>query len=124
MRRDIAMLGIIHRCVIDSDPPQFNDYFVLKDDVGTGFATRRADNKHCRQLRDLRTSSSTDWMKRSILGLIAIWNMLPEEIVMEPDTKDFQGALQDLVKVRAVAGCDNWKLSLSPRVPLREHSLR
>ena len=46
-------------------------------------------------------------MKRSILGLIAIWNMLPEEIVMEPDTKDFQGALQDLVKVRAAAECIN-----------------
>ena len=124
VRRDIAMLGIIHRCVLGDGPPQFSKYFELDTGYDSGYSTRLAEGKHSKHLKKLRTTSSSEVMKRSILGLIAIYNMLPEEVVMCSETSDFQTALQDLVKIRAVAGCDDWKLTLSPRVPLRFHPLR
>ena len=125
VRRDIAMLGIIYRSTLnDAGPPQFATYFYLEPARDTGHATRLTDARHSRQLKEHRTTDSSELLKRSIFGLTAVYNLLPEEAVQFDTVKDFQGYLQELVLIRAISGCNDWQDTLSPRVPLRHHPLR
>ena len=115
-RRDIAMLGVIHRTVLGIGPTQFKDFFQL--------APRVDGQRHRFQLVDIRVSGSMNsLLKRSPLGLIAIYNLLPEWVFEVKCVKHFQKNLQDLVKQRATAGCEDWADSLSPRLPMSTHPL-
>ena len=124
-RRDVAMLGLIHRTVLKKGPEQFQQYFALQTQArrpNTRGQARREE--HGRQLQDYRTSSHLNVVRRSALGLVAVYNLLPARIVHLATVKDFQVALQDLVKQRAQEGCEDWKHSLSPRIPLYRHPLK
>ena len=124
-RRDMAMLGLIHRTVLGRGPEQFKEFFQLEASVathGTGLQERRRE--HGRQLKDWRRGTHLNVTRRSALGLVAVYNLLPAEVVKLGNVKDFQVALQGLVKRRATAGCEDWPLTLSPRVPLWRHPVR
>jgi hypothetical protein len=114
-RRDIAMLGLIHRAVLGLGPPHFRKHFRLE---GTGAG------RHRRHLVDPRPVYRAHIVSRSALGLIAVYNLLPEGVVAARDVSAFQCALQQLVKSRCRHGCADWVESLSPRVPLATHPLR
>ena len=116
-RRDIAMLGVIHRTVLGKGPRHFKEFFQL--------APRVAGQRHRFQLVDIRLSGSVNsLLKRSSLGLIAIYNLLPEWVLEAKCVKHFQKNLQELVKERATAGCEDWADSLSPRLSMSTHPLR
>merc|ERR1712176_1514423 len=68
VRRDIAMLGILHRTVLGRGPPQFRQHFKVKPG---------------RKLDDPRLLCKDALIKRSIFGLAAVYNMLPRRIRME-----------------------------------------
>ena len=55
--------------------------------------------------------------KRCALGLIPAYNLLPSWVVETFSVKEFQTNLQELVKSRAVAGCDDGQATFSPRAP-------
>ena len=118
-RRDIAMLGLIHRTVLGKGPSHFRRHFWLAGPTET--AGRR---NHCRHLMDPRMEIRGNLIGRSALGLAAVYNMLPEVIVMSEDVPSFQARLQRLVKGRANDGCDDWQSTLSPRLPLTSHPLQ
>ena len=102
------MLGILHRTVIGKGPNHFRKHFlVLKG----------------RKLEDPRASCKDALVKRSILGLVAVYNMLPGRIRDATSVRDFQRAAQDLVKAAAEAGATDWANLLSPRVSLEKHPL-
>ena len=61
---------------------------------------------------------------RSAFGLVAVYNMLPKEVVEHEDVSLFQGALQSLVKERALSGSEAWRKLLSPRWQRWQHPLR
>ena len=63
-------------------------------------------------------------VRRSALGLVAVYNLLPPRVVKLNNVKDFQGALGELLRERATAGCDDWPLTFSPRVSLANHPVR
>jgi hypothetical protein len=107
-RRDIAMLGVLHRRVLGKGPLQFRKYFKLQGP---------------RTLEDPRNELKGRLFTRSILGLIAIYNMVPERIRAARSVKDFQSQLQMLVKERMAQGCEDWAQSLSPRIPMGRHPL-
>ena len=54
--------------------------------------------------------------RRSALGLIWIYNPIPEAITSDDTVKDFQGNLQLLLKERIVTGCTDWNMMVSPRI--------
>ena len=123
-RRDIAMLGLIHRTVLGKGPRQFQNWFVQTEPSGSGktrLARKRA--RHGRQLSDLRTRTHLNLVRRSALGLVAVYNLLPEKVVRLQKVRSFQQALQNLVKDRACANCEDWHLTLSPRLALYNHPL-
>ena len=113
-RRDIALLGVIHRCVLGKGPPHFKQFFKGADVT--------AAHRHRFHLVDVRGSKSTsNLIIRSAFGLIGVYNLLPELVVSAKSVKLFQHNLQDLVKERASQGCNNWADSLSPRLPSATH---
>ena len=124
-RRDMAMLGLIHRTALKKGPQQFQQFFfpaTQRSSYPTRQATRRA--RHGAQLKDWRHGTHLNAIRRSALGLVAVYNLLPPNVVKRTDVKEFQKKLQDLVKERAAANCEDWAETFSPRVPLYGHPLK
>ena len=122
-RRDMAMLGVIHRCVIGKGPAHFHEFLSREDPIlvhGTRFSHRR----HNKQLKDPRVARFSEQMRRSALGLVSVYNLLPQEAVDAPTVSSFQAGLQSMLKDFASAGYSNWDSLFSPRVPLFRHLLR
>ena len=104
-RRDIVMLGLAHRTILGKGPKQFQEYF-------------KRDETY--RLEDPRKTIGGEMVKRSALGLVAIYNLLPDDMKKAADVKNFQRELQSLMKSRAETGCEDWELLLSPRRPLEK----
>ena len=129
VRRDIAMLGIIHRAVLGRGPDQFREFFRPDAD-----ARRDGSGKHRLQLLLLPDhwsdfvlpgSRPAAYIEHSAHGLIHVYNLLPASIVeSSPCVPIFQAKLQALVKDRANKGDSDWETTLSPRVPPWRHPLR
>ena len=124
MRRQIAMLGVIHRSVLGLGPAQLKRFFKRKTVVSTGYATRAAHRRHNMQLEDIRDGKFREIQRRSALGLVWIYNHLPGDVVAAENVSLFQHRLQELVKARVVGGCADWKDTLNPRVRAFMHPLR
>ena len=109
VRRDIAMLGLIHRAVLGKGSDHFRAHF----EVQPG-----------RLVKDPRSQSGGNLLTRSALGLAAIYNLLPMTLRSPGTVSTFQAALQQVVKDRAADNCDDWASTYSPRLALHTHPLR
>ena len=103
MRRDIAMLGMVHRAALGKGPPHLRE--LIKRAAG-GFRVQDPyDN--CRQPQIVR---------RSAWGLLRIYNRLGTAAQSIKDVPSFQQYLQNWVKRRIVAGTqDDWATTYCPR---------
>ena len=88
MRRDIALLGLLHRAAIGEGPTQFREYF-----------KRRPDSLRLIDLLENKQPSLL--MRRSIWRLVRVYNTLGGTPLCDT-FKDFQKHLQDRAK-RVVA---------------------
>ena len=123
-RRDIAMLGLVHRTALGKGPPHFKEFFCRAPPPTHNYTTTRRLAKHSRYLDDkYHNQPHTDTLRRSALGLVGVYNLLPEFVVAHETVSDFQKELQDLVKARAATGDDNWPGLFSPRHHLANHPL-
>jgi hypothetical protein len=102
MRRDIAMLAILHRAAIGEGPPQFREHFY-----------RRQGSLHL--VDPLADQSASLLMRRSIWGLVRIYNTLGSTLQCA-SVKDFQTHLQGRTK-RVVEKnlMKDWPRLYSPR---------
>ena len=123
-RRDMAMLGLIHRTVLGKGPPQFREFFKPAETQENHPATRLFERRHGKQLKEWKDGTHTDVVTNSALGLVTVYNLLPDYLVQKPNVKDFQRSLQALLKQRAAANCEDWTETFSPRLPLWRHPLR
>ena len=110
-RRDIAMLGLIHRTILRKGPPQFSAFF-------------QRDEQYVRKLIDPCRACRCPLIRRSALGLVAIYNMLPHSVTCEKSVSSFQKRLQDIVLSLATAGHPQWVQAFSPRLPVATHPLK
>ena len=108
-RRDIAMLGLMHRTALGKGPTQFKEFF------------RR--DPHSSALHDPRTDSSAPITRRSALGLVAVYNMLPPNVLVSKSVSAFQRSLQECVVKFALSGYPQWAEVFSPRIPLVSHPI-
>ena len=108
-RRDIAMLGVIHRTVLGKGPYQFREFFKKVRDATT--------------LQDPRKDSSSPLLKRSALGLVAIYNLLPPAILASKSVPAFQKGLQEIVAEFTATGLPQWSEVFSPHLALASHPL-
>ena len=99
VRRDIAMLGLLHRISIGSAPERLKKLFPSGPvrfpaayPFCVGFHLTRVS--HSKQLQTPCTAFSTERMKRSVYGLVDFYNSLPSWIVSIPTVSLFQRILQ------------------------------
>ena len=122
-RRDIAILGIIHRCVLGFGPPHFREYIKFADLPDR--CTRRSMHAHRLQLCSIVDGRQKEIARRSLLGAIDVYNFLPASVIeCCACVKSFQSALQSMVSECAATGTDGWQTLLSPRHDLHTHPLR
>ena len=121
-RRDMAMLGMLHRTALGKGPDHFQHFFQAS--IADRHFTRSGSCRHNRQLVDIKDRHFLEIERRSALGLIWVYNRLPAEIVYYDTVKGFQTALQKLLIERLISGCDDWKGIYSPRIRAYAHPLR
>ena len=120
-RRDMAMLGVIHRAMLGKGPQAIRDYFkpaITRRGSGPTTRTRR----HARSIEHNRLAVDLEMGRRSLLGLPAVYNLLPGEVIRLEYA--FQGALQRLLVEYAPLGNEDWPTLLCPRRDLVSHPLR
>ena len=75
-RRDVAMLGLVHRAVLGKGPEHFREFFKLSErrtTLNTRLGARR--RRHGRQLQENRSRTHLNCVRRSALGLVAVYNL-------------------------------------------------
>ena len=123
LRRDIGMLGVIQRSVIGEGPHQFNKFFVRKAAPSRPHG-REAVRRHDKQLETHRNGRFLDIMSKSVLGLVDIYNLVPQFIVNATTVSEFQKRLQILTMELAETGTPGWQDLYSPRNTIWNHKLR
>ena len=107
-RRDMAMLGLLHRInnseAFEHECIFFPEYRVM---FPRGFRERHL--RHNRQLHDYRDGSDSRIFQRSIFGLINAYNLLPQCVVDLKSTHTFQHHLQRALKEAASIDGFVWK---------------
>ena len=106
-RRDMAALAIIHRAVIGRGPDHFRSFFQL-DPNPPRHSSRLGRPIHKHQLLDPFEALHRDYINRSVLGYIWVYNLLPDEIVRSTSVKCFQSGLQRILKDMAGSYPDRW----------------
>ena len=120
-RRDIALLGVVHRTVLGEGPPQFRRWFFAAEGSSHEYNTRRqeARRKYGKQLHDYLDRDQSALLRRSPLGLTRVYNELDAEAVKCTTVKSFQAELQRLVRKQAEAGVENWERHLKVKPALK-----
>ena len=84
-RRDVAMLGIIHRSVLRLGCQHLHKFFVVDANPPRSHLRR-----HSFQLVDPYNDLHRDYINRSVLGYVWVYNLLPQKIVNSKTVKTFQ----------------------------------
>ena len=120
-RRDMAMLGVIRRCVLGYGPEQLRQFF--RHDSGyVATRSRSGQRRHGKQLIDPRGPRFSERLRRSALGLVAVYNLLPQSVVDSFSVSSFQSQLQAMLREQA-QHTQQWGSLFSPRIPLYCHPL-
>ena len=120
-RRDMAMLGFIHRSVLGLGPKQFHAFIKPP----WRWRTRRCiRQRHRFHLEDPVDGNHLDVFRNSVFGLFKVYNLLDPYIVEANTVASFQGRLQALMLSRAIHDCEDWPRTFCPRFYSYEHPLR
>ena len=105
-RRDIGMLGCIHRTALQQTVPHL---------CGGFFSSMRRGSRHSFQIMEWPPGRNLEIMRRSALGMIRVYNLLPQEVVDKADVKSFQSALTQMLRDRVNGGDEQWRWLFSQR---------
>ena len=98
VRRDIAMLGVLHKVVLGIAPAPFEDIFKRSISSLRCFGFRSGPKLHDKQLEDKVGNNSPILLKRSLFGLVHVYNRLTQDVVDTGNVQQFQKRLQCIVK--------------------------
>ena len=115
-RRDISMLGVLHKVNLGSAPPQLQELFPRLgsvDELGGKSRLRYWRKLHDRQLATPVDWASSDVLRRSLFGLVHCYNKLPQKLVAAKTVKTLQRDLQRGLLCAAERSIKDWQLLLS-----------
>ena len=124
-RRDMAMLGLLHRVVLGEVSEQLRALFPIRPfTTDTTRPTTRLDVRR-HKFQFVEPTFHTDVLKRSIFGLTVVYNLLPSKVVESKSIKSFQSLLQLALRRAAANGIENWQRIFAPDWrPLRAAALQ
>ena len=114
LRRNIAILGLIHKRVLALSHPSFDEllpYFHQR----FGF---HLEGRHSKQLYNHCEEIVSQWRlwQRSIFGMVDKYNLLPQSAVDCPSVSTFQSLLTKMAKDRCQAGDSKWMYTYVQRL--------
>lgn len=114
VRRDIAILGFLHRINLNLVSDQIKELIPQvgsREPLGNFVASRvrGATCLHNMQLYDRVSATCSEQFKRSIFGMVRCYNSLPQWVVENTSVKAFQRSLQECVKSCARSGLRRWQ---------------
>jgi hypothetical protein len=118
MRRDLSMLGALHKCAYEVAHADMCKFFPLHKPTLHKYQTRwRPTHNH--QLHDFCREKSERpwqlWMKRSAYGLIGVYNELPQKVIDLKKVSLFQRELQDTAKELCKNNFPDWQSIYTPK---------
>ena len=116
LRRDIAMLGLLHKITLHKCHEDFHALFPAAEQTRHDHRTRLSSSRHNRQLHEHCDGTHTDLTGRSLLALATIYNLLPQHVVDAKTTSTFQTHLTNAARHACLEGLTNWPQLYSPRL--------
>ena len=112
IRRNIAVLGLIHKRVLGKCHPTFER---LLPWYAERFSTPRSMPCHSKQLynHNVEISHQRSLYNRSIFAMVDVYNNLTQSMVDSPTVSSFQSCLNKVVKARCESADVTWSLSFS-----------
>jgi len=110
MRRDLAMLALLHKVFLGTAPEPIGELFRPRSGTLDSFCFSVPFRTNCRQLHDPVAPSHPVIIKRSVFGFIRVYNRLPSHVLDAMSPKIFQHRLQNLAKKAAKDNTASWQL--------------
>ena len=105
LRRDIAVMGLLHKIQLGEAHADFS--LLFQQDVYERAAfTRHNARRHRRQFRE--TWGNTDYYNRSIFSAVRVYNVLSADIVEAKCVKSFQTLLTKQARIACEANQPGW----------------
>ena len=98
VRRDIAMLSVLHRIVLGIAPISMRELIPLSTSTLYHHGFKSDKLLHDKQLHDCTGHNSPVMLKRSLFGLVHVYNRLKQDVVDSKSVKVFQSKLYCIVK--------------------------
>ena len=98
LRRDIQMLGILHKVVLGIAPIPLHNLFKRGACDLRKFGIQSDTKSHNKQLYDPAGTKCPVLLKRSLFGLIFVYNRLPQKVVDAISVQHFQRKLLCIAK--------------------------
>jgi len=113
LRRNIGVLGLLHKRVLGLSHPIFQKLLPFHADV---FGSLR-QGEHTRQLYGhvLIVQAQHSLHARSIFGMVYVYNRLPQELVDCATIASFQSGLTHMARTRCQNGDPDWSKAFSCR---------
>ena len=108
-RRDIAMLGLLHRIMKGWAPTCFNEFIIASSGPSFPRGLRAPHLRYNRKIHDPSDGTESRLMSRSIFGLIYAYNCLPQVVVDSCSISIFQRHLQRAFINAADSCIINWQ---------------
>ena len=115
LRRDLAMLGLLHKCNLGLAHPQLQALYPQVTLPRGQHRTRLSEQRHGHQLLERCKGHFLETTRRSVFGLVRVYNFLPEEAVSATTVEAFQATLTALARHRCARGEEDWEHCYSPR---------
>ena len=114
LRRNIGMLGLLHKRVLGEAHPIFQELFPFHDDV---FGSLRP-GEHDKQLYGhlFEVNFQLQLHLRSIFAMVYVYNRLPQYVVNKTSVTEFQKELSIIARHRCQNDIDGWEQTFSCRV--------
>ena len=112
LRRDIAVLGLLHKVQLGEAHPDFEQLFPKIAEFTPAARTRTAARRHGRQFQEFTGNSY--YFNHSVFGAVRIYNLLPAYAVYaknkigEESVQAFQTALTKDAKFKCKLGGEDW----------------
>ena len=104
LRRDIAVLGLLHRVQLGEVHPDFQNLFPRENRPQV--ATRHAARRHGKQFQEI--SGSSHYFNHSVFGATKVYNVMPAYAVNVGDVGSFQSMLTKDARFQCKIGATNW----------------
>ena len=113
LRRDIAVLGLLHKIQLGDAHPEFDNIFpkLIEAHVGD---TRWNARRHGKQFWE--QDGNTDYFNRSVFAALRVYNVLPEYVVNLGGVQEFQSMLTKDARFRCRLGDSSWSRMYNTRL--------